>query len=264
MDRLHCKLALTAALLLIFAPRAGAYYTEGIIDRAGNIIAPCDFHRIECVGNKFFYLEEMDSENPLKCSYRGHIVDRNGQEIKVSIPDGCTLSKLFLPETSSGENKPGLPEGSILEVHGPHGFGLYRPNGTTLLEPKYDAIGEPNKEYYPVLSGNPFSRTTLLFTLNSKTGERVNAPPAVDMNNFTQDEIFPFQVNPGGGGNWGYMARNGKVILTPRFKTAGKFSENWLACVSSDRDTYFYIDKAGKVLSPNYTFAGSFSAKRRS
>ena len=251
------RLTIAAAALLLFAREARGYNTVGIIDRAGNTIAPCEYHRIESLGCGRYFLEYMDEENPLKRSYRGRILEDSGREIPVRIPAGCTLSKVFLPKSTGASGKMhGLPTGTILEIHGPDGFGLCRLSGKTILEPKFDAVGEPNEEFFPVFSGN--RHTDLLFTLDSVTGERVLAPAKATIGDIKNDATFPFAVNPGARGDWGYMARNGKVLLEPQFQSAGKFSENGLACVSTGRDTNFYIDKTGKVLSPSYEHAGDF------
>jgi len=49
------------------------------------------------------------------------------------------------------------------------------------------------------------------------------------------------------GGKWGYRDAAGKVVIPPRFETAGEFSPEGLAAVV-DRQGWAYVDPAGKVV----------------
>ena len=62
-----------------------------------------------------------------------------------------------------------------------------------------------------------------------------------------------------GSGEWGYVNRAGKVVITPKYSFAGPFSEG-LAAVCSDDAKWGYIDTKGRVKVPlRYNSAGSFS-----
>lgn len=237
-----------------------AHNTVGVIDRAGKTIVPCEYHRVERLANGFFFLERMDKNNPLKFSYDGLIVDGDGKQISLELPVGCTLSKVFLPNSASDKNNAnGLPLETILEIHGPDGFGLCRLDGTVILEPKFNAIGTPIQGCFPVSKGNPFNRTTLLFMLNSKTGERVEAPANARINDTNHGAPIPFEVLREGRGVWGYMDTSGKVVIEPAFACANEFATNGLARVSFTRGgSDAYIDKNGKVVSPTYGHADDF------
>lgn len=65
--------------------------------------------------------------------------------------------------------------------------------------------------------------------------------------------------------NYGYINRQGKMVIPPQFKQAGDFAEG-LAWVGSDSDgdgaidLYGFIDQTGKqVIKPAFTEVGSFS-----
>ncbi len=251
-------LGLAVAYIMGCAPGTLAYRTVGIIDRAGRAIVPCDYHRIECLGKRFFFAEDMDVENPLKWSFKGRVFDYTGREVKINIPSGHTLSKVIWPALANDSKEGGLPKETILEIHGQDGFGLCRLNGEVILEPKYEAIGTPNEEFFYILSGDKFSRTKLLFTLNSKTGERITSPSGVTFGDTENSALFPYHEPHDGKELWGYIARNGRVVIRAQFSSAGKFSSNGLARVSSGRNTCFYIDKKGKVKSPVYRLASDF------
>jgi hypothetical protein len=239
---------------------ATAYNTVGVIDRAGKTIVPCEYYRVERLANGFFYLANLDKNNPLRFSYDGLVVDGDGKPIPLNLPVECTLSKVHLPSsTTDKENAKKLPLGTILEIHGPDGFGLCRLDGTLILEPKYDAIGTPIQGCFPVSKGNPFNRTTLLFMLNSKTGKRVDAPSNARINDTNHSAPVPFVVIRSGREVWGYMGPSGKVLIEPAFANANEFAANGLARVSLKTGVgNAYIDKRGKVVSPTYALAGDF------
>lgn len=57
---------------------------------------------------------------------------------------------------------------------------------------------------------------------------------------------FPIREND----KWGYMDKDGNVVINPQFDDAGPFSEG-LAAVrigNDDSGQYGYIDKAGKMV----------------
>jgi hypothetical protein len=70
--------------------------------------------------------------------------------------------------------------------------------------------------------------------------------------------MSPFAVLRDGREVWGYIARNGKVLIEPQFASAGEFSADGLARASFTRDRDAYIDRRGNVLSPIFDHAGDF------
>lgn len=66
--------------------------------------------------------------------------------------------------------------------------------------------------------------------------------------------LFPIEVN----GRWGYIDVSGKVVVGPKFESAGEFSEG-LAAVKID-GKYGFIDATGAmVIEPRYSMAKPFS-----
>ncbi|MBK8222995.1 MAG: WG repeat-containing protein [Candidatus Obscuribacter sp.] len=239
---------------------ANAYNTVGVIDCTGKTIVPCEYHRVEVLTNGFFFLEKMDKVNPLKVSYDGIIVDDDGKPISLNIPAGSTLSKVFLPDkVSNTKNTHSLPEGTILEIHGSEGFGLCRVDGTLILEPKFDAIGNPIQGHFPISGGNPNCRTMLMFMLNSNTGKRVNAPANAKIKDTARILPIPFEMQRDGQSTWGYMNLSGNVAIEPTFARANEFSQNGLAMVTPTRSRKnAYIDRTGKIVSPIFDHADDF------
>ncbi len=71
------------------------------------------------------------------------------------------------------------------------------------------------------------------------------------------DESTPlFRIKQ--NGEWGYIDKTGKIVIEPKFDTAGGFFEG-LALVEID-DKHGYIDKTGKiVIEPKFDFSWGFS-----
>jgi hypothetical protein len=58
---------------------------------------------------------------------------------------------------------------------------------------------------------------------------------------------------------WGYVDRNGRMVIEPKYEEAGQFTEG-LAAVSSEDYVYGYIDKEGKyAIKPRFDHAEPFS-----
>lgn len=59
--------------------------------------------------------------------------------------------------------------------------------------------------------------------------------------------------------HWGYVDREGTIVIKPQFHNAHKFSED-LAAVQNDDGKWGFIDKTGKtVISMDFDYAGTFS-----
>ncbi len=68
-------------------------------------------------------------------------------------------------------------------------------------------------------------------------------------------ELFPIHQND----KWGFINRQGEVVIQPQFEIALPFSEG-LAVACLNRDKCGYIDENGKyVINPQFEFAGRFS-----
>src|ERR1051326_9062601 len=66
--------------------------------------------------------------------------------------------------------------------------------------------------------------------------------------------LIPIQQND----RWGYIDRSGKIVIEPRFESAGEFSEG--LAVASLEERSGFIDTSGKiVIEPKYPVARPFS-----
>lgn len=179
--RKRLSVGLAVLIMISITSTADAFYSlVGVIDCSGKTIVPCEYHRIESLRNGFFYLEELDKENPVRQSYSGRIVDSDGKLIDVKLPTGSTLSDAYLPKSfGEKENSKTLPDGTILQIHGKGGFGLCRSDGSVILEPSYQSIGIPSDGLFPVYGDYGIFRGKPLFHIDSKTGRRVSASKTV-------------------------------------------------------------------------------------
>lgn len=255
----HNLPSLLASVMFFFGSGVSAFNKIGIIDSSGKTIIPCEYHRIEKLPNGFFFLEKMDKNHPLKYSYDGIIVDQDGKPVVTKFPASCTLSNVYMPrtyDTTGGSDK--LPSGTILEIHNSMGFGLCRSNGEIILEPKFEAITDPIEEFFPISKGDRHSRTTLLFMLNSKTGERFDAPADAWIDNPNNGYPIRFKTMRDGREFYGYMTPFGKVVISPSFRNAEEFSDNGLASVLNSENGREYINRDGHTVSPKYEQATKF------
>ena len=59
-------------------------------------------------------------------------------------------------------------------------------------------------------------------------------------------------------GKWGFIDKTSKMVIEPRFKSVGIFSEG-LAAFVGDEDLWGYMDKTGKVvIKPRFETANPF------
>ncbi len=260
--RLGLLFILAIASWGLCSPEAFAYIEYGIIDRDGRTIVPCKYRIIEYLGHGNFFLEEINDEHPLKPSYKGKVVDRDGKPLTLNVPDGFTLSNVYPPASSDKDDLPksSLPADTILQIHGKEGVGLCRLDGSIILEPKYEYIGAPIRGFLHVSSLPLSKRTPIFFIFNSKTGKRLEISGLTAMPNFASEPPFPFEVHRDGKSIWGYIDLDGTILIEPKYSSAGEFMADGLArvCSQNVRD-HFYIDKAGnKVAAPPYRHVENF------
>ncbi len=64
-----------------------------------------------------------------------------------------------------------------------------------------------------------------------------------------QQKLVAFEKN----GRWGYKDQQGRVVIAPKYRVAGKFSSQGLAAVADDT-SWAYIDTTGKVVVRPYVY----------
>lgn len=74
-----------------------------------------------------------------------------------------------------------------------------------------------------------------------------------------QNELIKFGVRDSSGYKEGFIDKNGKVIISPRFAHSCDFSEGLAWAQKTENDKYGYIDKTGEfVIQPAFDYADSF------
>lgn len=241
-----------------------AYQLFGLEDNAGKTIVPCQYARINDAGHGLYLLEKPDASNPVKRTYSGVVVDNLGKEVPVTLPSGFTLTKVYLPDSlKPAKALATIPAESILQIHGPEGYGLADTKGQVLLEAKQEDIGEPIRCCFPI--NNWKKEEKLIF--DASTGKCVKVPALWYLPPKT--DLIPVQVSGNGLPKYGYIKLTGEMVIKPAFEEAEEFTENGLAKVriqftrtppDLDVDDAF-IDKTGKIVSPIYREAFAFNGK---
>lgn len=269
--KLSLTLPLAAVLFLGATCSALGHHVAGVIDSQGRDLIPCRYRWVDYLGGGLFFVEDLNEDQPLARTFTGSVLDCEGKTVPVSLPSGCTLSRVFIAKPTQFEKYKGtcrkLPRDTILEVHSMDGVGLSDMNGKVLLEPKFGRIDRPRDGFFPVYTGDGISYNRYEFTFNSSTGERKKGPPGCAPNRFNDDEVSKDELRvfavPGGDGYiFGYMNKTGDVVIEPIFKHAQYFTNEGLAVVeirdSENNPKDAYIDKSGTIVSPLYLSARPF------
>jgi hypothetical protein len=255
----HAVVAILILLVLLAGSSAEAYSTVGIVDSAGKIVIPCEYRRIEKLSNGFFYAEKLNKDNPVFESFDGCILDNEGKLVEVKLPEGCTLSRVFLPVNGTRRKYSKLPPGTVLEIWSGQGFGLCKPDGSIILKPTYAELKAPINGRIPVMKGERASRTSLQLFFDFKTGKQYPVSIDAHINDAKHGALIPFLSNYGGSGGYGYLTTDAKVTILPKFESAGEFDKAGVARVSFNHSqSSAYINSKGKIISPVFDSAGDF------
>ena len=87
--------------------------------------------------------------------------------------------------------------------------------------------------------------------INNKGEIKFTFQDAEKVKNFSED-LAAFSTIDSSGEKWGFVNKEGKVVINPQFKTTGRFSESRCA-VENNEGKWGFIDKDGKIMI-NYQF----------
>ncbi len=87
--------------------------------------------------------------------------------------------------------------------------------------------------------------------INSKGEIKVTLQDAERVNIFNEG-LAAFSVIDSSGEKWGFINKDGKVVINPQFKNVGRFSEG-ICAVENHEGKWGFIDKQGKIII-NYQF----------
>lgn len=246
----------------VHANPALAYHLTGVIDQNGKIVIESKYRSVRYLGQRYFLVEDLSKEHPKKASMIGHVTDYSGNILKLKLPDGCTLTNVYLPAAygSAEVNNTNLPTGTILQIHSRNGFGLCDESGRILLEPRFNFIGQRKGDSFPVCAIRN-NRQYLAFLFNATTKQHLSVPANARLQETTDSDLFKFEVahNPGRSGLWGCMTKDGKVVIEPHYRGITNFSSDGIAVVGlANKKACVYISKSDKVLSPSFLRAEPF------
>jgi len=195
--------------------------TVGILNNQGSIILPCIFKALH-----FFRDEEIFG---CKLDEKWGFFDRNGNQIVDYKYDGFNeYSKDRMLLVGIGDD-----------------FSPYEPLTDEEVSEFTNGECQISKPLYNFISKNG-ELLNELYEGAGEFSEDLACVKRIAKDNISQDK-------------WGYIDREGKEVIPPRFSHAGSFS-NGLACVSKlkkdvwfsidDNESYGFIDKTGKVIIP--------------
>lgn len=103
-----------------------------------------------------------------------------------------------------------------------------------------------------------YSYSKKVWGFRDAKGKAVIAPQFLEVHDFSEGLAAVKVEQDGGATKWGYVDKTGTFVIQPKYsKEPGDFNSG-LSYVINKEDRYFYIDKTGKIVSPEYHSATNF------
>jgi bifunctional DNA-binding transcriptional regulator/antitoxin component of YhaV-PrlF toxin-antitoxin module len=138
-------------------------------------------------------------------------------------------------------------------------WGFINPQGVMVIKPEYDTVLHGNNEEQDFYQGTCLVKQDPAFFLIDRKGGIVTAfsKEIREMKGFSEEGLAPARHNHQNQLEWGYVDRQGKLIVPFQFREAYGFRDG-LALVRSV-EGFGFINKAGKiVIAPRFEEAGEF------
>lgn len=103
-----------------------------------------------------------------------------------------------------------------------------------------------------------YSYTKRLWGYRDIKGGIVIKPQFVEAHDFSEGLAAVKATTNGGSAKWGYIDTKGNFIIQPSYSNEPGDFHCKMAYIQNKDDQYFYIDRAGKILSGAFTFASDF------
>lgn len=249
----------------------------GLVDLHGTEIIPCKYLSMHSVGCGFYLAKEdpTSSKQPsgmeilsnvprkLLARIEDHdlfepkiLLTRNGKKVKLPIPKGLWLTDAYLPSRDFTEEnhkivnpKCIMPPDAMFAVIGKDGFGVCNAKGEVVILPNVKMLEK--EEFFAT------------FALHSQIAKPVSRQERKQQ---TYEKELPREYSEGLGVfcdehlKHGYMNERGDVVIPAKYDRASMFRDGVAAvCEDWRSDKFVFIDKDGKVVSPTYGYATSFS-----
>lgn len=239
----------------IIDPRTYSGDRFGLVDSTQREIIPANYSEINYIGHGLFDCEGIDANDRFCKNDKHYIFNRDGKELTPPLSEGVWYWHILWlgekSETKTEDDLMSLPDDSVLVIRKDQKIGLCDPRGNIIAEPIYSAVSEGAEGF-----------ALLYFYDNDKKMKRDREKTfLVDLRThkitqleFNLGNIWTNRFSDGlakveaSSGLYGYIDRQGKFQIPPRFYDGGDFA-NGLACVVQSFGTSL-IDKRGKVVSP--------------
>ena len=120
-------------------------------------------------------------------------------------------------------------------------IGLIDKNGEIVLEPVYDAIGDMEEGVFSAVKGDRY------YILDIMGNELFNSKEYVFLGVSSDQYIVAAEEDKDGNVKMGYINKNGKVLIEPKYSEAWNFKNN-RALVKMENDQKLIIDKNGDII----------------
>ena len=120
-------------------------------------------------------------------------------------------------------------------------IGLIDKNGAIVLEPVYDAIGDMEEGVFSAVKGDRY------YILDIMGNELFNSKEYVFLGVSSDQYIVAAEEDKDGNVKMGYINKNGKVLIEPKYSEAWNFKNN-RALVKTENDQKLIIDKNGDII----------------
>lgn len=120
-------------------------------------------------------------------------------------------------------------------------IGLIDKNGEIVLEPVYDAIGDMEEGVLSAVKGDRY------YILDMMGNELFSSKEYVFLGVSSDQYIVAAEEDKDGNVKMGYINKNGKVLIEPKYSEAWNFKNN-RALVKTENDQKLIIDKNGDII----------------
>lgn len=120
-------------------------------------------------------------------------------------------------------------------------IGLIDKNGEIVLEPMYDAMGDMEEGIFNAVKGDRY------YILDMLGNELFSSKEYTFLGVSSDQYIVAAEEDKDGNVKMGYINKNGKVLIEPKYSEAWNFKNN-RALVKTENDQKLIIDKSGDII----------------
>lgn len=277
MNLYACIFSIIAFSGLSFSPDTCSGDPVGLSDLNGRELTPAKYSSIRHFGHGLYFARSINAENKYFLGDERFLLNGRGREFKITVPADSTFHEIFWFGAKADADENAVfeqpPQDMLLVFKSKKGsLGVCNVNGKVVLDAEYSTIN-PASEGIAFLArreAHAETKRPQIVTFDLKTKQLTPIDDYVsDPHSLILKEGLT--VYRGIDKSLGYMDKNGKIVIAPRYEYASSFSEGLaLVTVNSSpyvrRDSYLFtvpnsrpaqrdthkllIDKRGEIVSP--------------